>query len=318
MTENATDLATLENAILMHLQQAYAEEENMYYAEEGVIKYFSKSARSNQVRICLNNLTDKNFITQKNRLGINSEYIKGFTGDTHSVYMISSNGLQYVNDLAPEDEELAAAIHFADKPMRFRDFRDALIIALYHKSNEYGLDLYNLKDLADENHIAYRKGWIFEFCTFLDENGYGLVAKSMGGDEVQKAKLNANGLEYAEELTAQPEGEAHSDAPSLIPASDRYVEIDDNSPDFKDAKAKVESAAEAIRGYNEPTNYDKAQIVNELTIGQQLFKSVKVRVGAVVAMILTPLYTAYHDTAAATLRPVVEAAIDAVKVWLGL
>lgn len=318
MSENATDLATLENAILMRLQQTYAEEENMYYAEEGVIKYFSKSARSNQVRICLNNLTYKNFITQKNNLGINSEYIKGFTVDTHSVYIISSNGLQYVNDLAPEDEELATAIHFADKLMRFGDFRDSLIIALYHKLNEQGLDLYNLKDLADENHIAYREGWIFEFCTFLDENGYGLVAKSMGGDEVQKAKLNASGLEYAEELTAQSEGEAHSNAPSLIPASDRYVEIDDNSPDFKDAKAKVESAAETIRGYNEPTNYDKEQVVSELTIGQQLFKSVKVRVGAAIAVILAPLYTVFNDTAALALRPVVEAAIDAVKVWLGL
>lgn len=206
----------------------------------------------------------------------------------------------------------------AQQQPKFTEFRDALIIALYHKSNEHGLDLYNLKDLADENYIAYREGWIFEFCTFLDENGYGLVAKSMGGDEAQGAKLNASGLEYAEELTAQSEGEAYSDAPSLIPASDRYVEIDDNSPDFKDAKAKVESAAEAIRGYNEPTNYDKEQIVSELTIGQQLFKSVKVRVGAAIAVILAPLFTVYNDTAAVALRPVVEAAIDAVKVWLGL
>lgn len=199
-------------------------------------------------------------------------------------------------------------------------FKEALLVGLAKRNMVEGLAYRDLKLVADERRLKYQEGWVRKAAESFRDNGYinSDFTFCLGLDEGLSVKITGKGIEAAEELRAQLDGEPPSDAPSLIPASDRYVEIDDNSPDFKDAKAKVESAAEAIRGYNEPTNYDKEQVVSELTIGQQLFKSVKVRVGAAIAVILAPLYTVYNDTAAVALRSVVEAAIDAVKVWLGL
>lgn len=216
-----------------------------------------------------------------------------------------------------EAEETGPAEQSQQIP-KFTKFRDSLIIALYEISNKEGLNLYPLKDLADETGMLYRDGWIFEVLTFLDEHGYGLIVKSMGGDGTAAAKLNASGLEFAEELIDESAHEPSSAEFSPIPASDRYVEIDNNSAEFRDAKTNVESATEAIRGFNEPTSYDKVQVVHELTIGQQLLKIGKVRVAAVAAIILAPLYIVYQDVAAESLRPIVEAAINAVKIWLGL
>lgn len=239
--------------------------------------------------------------------------IRAISDDDEGEYEITPN-------LIREIESSQALISSKAGETTFSEFKKCLIVALYEKSNVGGLNLYPLKDLADEKGMFYREGWIIEVLTFLDEHGYALIVKSMGGDGTAAAKLKASGLEYAEELISETEsgGEEPDTAPGFVPASDRYVEIDNNSPTFKNAETTVESATQAIRGLNEPTNYDSEQVVQELTLGQQLFKSAKVRVAAVAAMILAPLYTVYQDTAAEVLRPIVGAAINAVEIWLNL
>ncbi len=99
-----------------------------------------------------------------------------------------------------------AKIGSSDGPS-FTEFKDCVIIALYHKSNVDGLKLHYLKALADEMGKPYREGWVFEVADFLDKHGLAVVAKVMGGDKDQTAKLNADGLEYAEALIAQLQSE---------------------------------------------------------------------------------------------------------------
>lgn len=103
-----------------------------------------------------------------------------------------------------------------------------------------------------------------------------------------------------------------------VPASDRSVALDHNSASYADAMEKLDEASEAIRGFNGETDYNKEEVVGELTAAKVLFQSRKIRIGAVVAVVLTPLYSAYNDVGAEAIKPVISAAIDAIKLLFGL
>ncbi len=158
------------------------------------------------------------------------------------------------DDWLLEAERVESESH-AQKQPKFTVFRDNLIVALYHKSNEEGFELYRLKELADENQLSYRNGWIFEVVTFLDGHGYALVQKVMGGEETCVAKINASGLEYAEELIDETEATAPSDSPETVPAPDAVdvwepLPIDRSNPEYSAAVDAVEQAVKVIEGDN--------------------------------------------------------------------
>ncbi len=110
----------------------------------------------------------------------------------------------------------------------------------------------------------------------------------------------------------------HNDEPELAPASDRLVTLDHNSAEYKRAITTLDEATNEIRKTNIETNYEKDQVVIELSLGRQLLTNAKVRIGAAVALLLTPLYTVYHDAAAEALKPFVKSAIDALRQLLDL
>ena len=208
---------------------------------------------------------------------------------------------------------------------KFADFRDMLLVKLVEREENEGPDIFDAKETADAASLQYRDGWVRKAANWFDDQRYTTTSATMGGgpDGNLGVQILADGIEYADEIRSR--GRSQSVQPpelpllaSGAPASDRYVELDDNSESYKNAVTALESATEAIRGANEQTDYDKEQVVKELSLGRQLLNSTKIRVGAVLAMILTPLYTAYQDAAVEMLRPVIELAISAIKVIIGL
>lgn len=168
----------------------------------------------------------------------------------------------------------------AHKP-RFTEFRDTLIAALYEKSNEKGLNLYPLKDLADEKGMVYRDGWIFEVLPFLDDHGYALIVKSMGGDKTAAAKLNASGLEYAEELIDESAHEPSSAEFSPIPASDRIVKLDHNSREYRETIAALLELSDEATKNNEfgelfADPEDRVVVLSQIDNGIPFLKNKKV------------------------------------------
>lgn len=125
--------------------------------------------------------------------------------------------------------------------------------------------------------------------------------------------------DYYEEISKGidflPDDESSS---ASIPASDRVVSLDHNSKEYKETVATLDAAAEAIRGFNGETTYDKKQIENELSAARILLKSTKVRVAAMAAVALAPLYAVLNDIVAEALKPVVLQAIAAIKALLGI
>lgn len=108
----------------------------------------------------------------------------------------------------------------------------------------------------------------------------------------------------------------NSDVP--VPASDRIVKLDHNSDKYRNAVEKLDLLVELIRSTNEPIGIDKQEVLSELSFGRRLLDSATVKVGAVIALILTPLYAAYHEVAVTALKPVIQSAINAIKALVGL
>jgi hypothetical protein len=78
--------------------------------------------------------------------------------------------------------------------------------------------------------------------------------------------------------------------PDAIPAADRYVTLDHNSPTYRNADESLKNALDAVRSSNDyPDLEDKEQRIAELSAGRALLQSARVRVAAVTAFLLPTL-----------------------------
>lgn len=209
-------------------------------------------------------------------------------------------------------------------------FFDLLIIAISGNDPDgTGEPPWNVKVTADRAGLIYDDEWIDDFFRNMENPQNSVVfSDSKPGSS-------------SDDPCCYPESAAVEAAPFLIekyfgfldfdrfpynaigqglsvPASNRIVSLEHNSASYREAINALDVAEEKIRGFNEPTDYEKEQIVGELKAAKVLFKSTKIRVGTVTAIVLAPLYTVYHDVAAASLKPFVLAAIEAIKALVGL
>lgn len=103
-----------------------------------------------------------------------------------------------------------------------------------------------------------------------------------------------------------------------IPASDRLVTLNHNEPDYLELVDAVDQAEEIIRSTNEDYGGEKEQLLSEISLGKQLLKSLRVRVLAVTALLLAPIYTAYQSALSEAAKPVLLEVIGKIKVFFGL
>ena len=104
----------------------------------------------------------------------------------------------------------------------------------------------------------------------------------------------------------------------IIPASDRLVEIDHNSSNYRDLVELTEVADEAIRSSNSIEEDGRQWIRDHLKAGLALIKAHKVLATAASAILLTPLLNAYNAVAEEPAKHAILAAINAVRQFFGL
>jgi hypothetical protein len=165
----------------------------------------------------------------------------------------------------------------------YSDFRDRFLLALARKEEADGPRIFDLKQIADDSGLAYRPGWVRKAATQFKNNGWVLAAFTIGGGEDGglHAQLTGNGLEAAERLTSvmSPRGRVQE-----VPAADRIVPLDHNSPEYREAVNALEEVAEAVRSNNEYANEDpedRNQRLVELEAAEKLLEAPRVSESAI-------------------------------------
>ena len=108
---------------------------------------------------------------------------------------------------------------------------------------------------------------------------------------------------------------------SNIPASDRYVRLDHNQPDYTAAIEALNAVIEAVRASNDYASADpedREQRLVELSAGRKLLESVRVRVAAASVLIVTTLTYLLSKFADAAIGDLAGRAITLVKGLLSL
>lgn len=163
--------------------------------------------------------------------------------------------------------------------MRFSEFADELLVALYHESELTPNKTFASAEILDRYPLRWREGWVHQLVADFGTRGLIHGRGSIGDERSQPLRLTANGLRAAERLIDQgvaifrleePEpakGVGYDDAsppsgPSpteiealdakLAPAADRNVAFDHNSPNLNEAIEKLEESLPTIEGSNEP------------------------------------------------------------------
>ncbi len=108
-------------------------------------------------------------------------------------------------------------------------------------------------------------------------------------------------------------------APLFVPAADRTVTLDHNSPDYTDtlrALEKVEQAVQQANDYDDPD--DKEQRVAELSAGRRLLQATRARVDALIAVIYRGLSYLAKKFADVTIGEAAKAALALLGKLTGL
>jgi hypothetical protein len=103
-----------------------------------------------------------------------------------------------------------------------------------------------------------------------------------------------------------------------VPASDRIVTLNHNSPEYNNVMIALDTLEEVLRGSNDyPDAEEKERVVAEVSAAKRLFQSVKVRVGAVVAVLSTPVLYLAKQFMGKAVGDAAQVVIDAVTSILG-
>jgi hypothetical protein len=105
---------------------------------------------------------------------------------------------------------------------------------------------------------------------------------------------------------------------AAVPASDRIVTLDHNSPDYQHMMSALETLEEVLRGANDyPDAEEKERVVAEVSAGRRLLQSAKVRIGAVVGLLSTPVLYLAKQFMGKAVGDAAQVVIDAITTILG-
>ncbi|MDZ4690731.1 hypothetical protein [Terricaulis sp.] len=155
--------------------------------------------------------------------------------------------------------------------MNSREFRERVLIALYRRAMRDGVqNSYDPKDVCERAGLTWKVGQLRAVMVRLEQSGLVELSQLLSDDDNgMDAQLTQNGIEEAENLIEQnieyeeDEGETYADA-SLVPASNRYVEISDNQR--KQIGIELGELKEALRGDNEVDDEDRQIFLSEIAV----------------------------------------------------
>ena len=229
-----------------------------------------------------------------------------------------------------------------DRPARFSEFRDQVLVALAkEEERESGADFIDLKVVADKNDLQYKEGWVRKAAIGFRDMGYVQDAFSMSSetDGGFNVALTGDGLAAAEELEtvedistdAEPKFELVGDDDTVtdddgmpliaVPASDRTVPLDHNSPAYSDVVEKLEELKRAVESNNEYRDTDLEDHERRLTDVEstlKLLENKRVNVNAIKAVAFGTLVYLAEKFAEHPIGELAKAAWDSLKALLGL
>jgi hypothetical protein len=116
-----------------------------------------------------------------------------------------------------------------------------------------------------------------------------------------------------------PKQESSNPTTLNIPASDRVVTLDHNSPAYKSLATSLEKLETALQTTNDfPEDSDRNQRTAELSAGRRLLRSVRVHVGAVMAVLGGVLTFCIKSFAGHEIGNLASPALDLLRSLLGL
>lgn len=331
MIDRWQDLEILSNAVLHLLYQNALTSDGILTIEQ-VSESMPGSISATFIEKAMERLEYHRFVTSYHStiepaaykiesLGIEA-YQKRINIPESPINSIRSKGLTW---LFQDNSDVQTSSSDQHQAPRFTEFRDQLIRKLYERRNENGYELVGLKELAEENNLQFREGWIFDVEDFLDTHGYALVTKTSGGEDQCSARLNADGMEYAESLIERLEPETSVDTVSQIPASDRVVRLDHNNPEYVET---LKTLDQTIQEFENDHNLDnefgreKNALLATIKAGRVLLEDVLVNVQIGFALLVLPLrrVVAKYDEAivGGTVGAVAATALAGILKLLGL
>jgi len=106
---------------------------------------------------------------------------------------------------------------------------------------------------------------------------------------------------------------------ATVPAADRVVTINDNSPEYRRVAEKIGELSEAIRGSNEFESAEgKEQQLAEVEAGGRLLRARRVRLAAITAFLIPALLWLSEQFAGGVIGELASELITALKALLGL
>ena len=229
-----------------------------------------------------------------------------------------------------------------DRPARFTEFRDQLLVALAkEEERESGAHFIDLKVVADQNDLQYKEGWVRKAGYGFRDMGYVQDAFTMDSetDGGMRVALTGDGLAEAEELETveeistdvEPKFELVGDDDTVtdddgipviaVPASDRTVTLDHNSPAYSDVVEKLEELKRAVESNNEYRDTDLEDHERRLTDVEstlKLLENTRVNVNAIKAVAFGTLVYLAEKFAEHPIGELAKAAWDGLKALLGL
>ena len=177
----------------------------------------------------------------------------------------------------------------------FRKWRDQLLLAVVDADERTGGDVLDLGHVARTAVPGFKEGWVRKAAGIFEDNGWIRLTQTIGGgvDGGLYAELLGQGLDAAENLRQQSDETpaalnltllSDSVSAELIPAADRFVSLDHNSREYREAVDAVAVLADTIRVTNSPIFADEGQrlaVLSEVNGIQGLLKATTVRVAAV-------------------------------------
>jgi hypothetical protein len=205
--------------------------------------------------------------------------------------------------------------------MRYDEFVDALFLAIGRAADIAGVDRFiDAKRAATTRELRFPDGWLLEAAQDLDRKGWLHYSPTLGAVQV---RLTGRGWDRYQDLIDEDdlrEDDAAAES-TAVPASDRIVRLDHNSPAYLEADSKLSAMVAAVRANNEyavtePEDYE--QTLAELESGQRLLKAPQVRLNAISTVLIDSLKKLAAKFGDAMLGALATVALAALAAYLGL
>lgn len=140
-------------------------------------------------------------------------------------------------------------------------------------------------------------------------------ALSAHSDELNEIGVNGDSLDDGVDSEFSSD---RSDTKDEVPASDRYVDFAHNAEAVNEAQERVANAEEAVRQSNTLAPELRSLWGNLISQGREYLKKPGTYIAVISALLLKPLYDAYSSSIEESAKPLIDAAIIAIKALIGL